>query len=32
MLRYRPYCHVASVCNTLKHLERVVADILKDAG
>lgn len=32
MLRYRPYCHVASVCNTLKQLERVVSDILKDAA
>jgi uncharacterized protein with von Willebrand factor type A (vWA) domain len=32
MLRYRPYCHVASVCNTLRHLERVVTDILKDAA
>ena len=32
MLRYRPFCHVATVCNTLRHLERVVADILKDGG
>jgi uncharacterized protein len=32
MLRYRPYCHVATVCNTLRHLERVVTDILKDGG
>jgi uncharacterized protein with von Willebrand factor type A (vWA) domain len=30
MLRYRPFCHVATVCNTLRHLERVVTDILKD--
>jgi len=32
MLRYRPFCHVATVCNTLRHLERVVTDILKDAA
>lgn len=32
MLRYRPFCHVATVCNTLRHLERVVTDILKDGG
>jgi uncharacterized protein len=32
MLRYRPFCHVATVCNTLRHLERVVTDVLKDAG
>jgi uncharacterized protein with von Willebrand factor type A (vWA) domain len=31
MLRYRPFCHVATVCNTLRHLEHVVTDILKDA-
>ena len=32
MLRYRPFCHVATVCNTLRHLERVVTDILKDGA
>lgn len=32
MLRYRPFCDVATVCNTLRHLERVVTDILKDAA
>ena len=32
MLRYRPFCQVATVCNTLRHLERVVTDILKDGG
>jgi uncharacterized protein len=32
MLRYRPFCDVATVCNTLRHLERVVTDILKDGG
>ena len=29
MLRYRPYCHVAKTCRTIKHLERVVDDILR---
>ncbi len=29
MPRYRPYCHVAKTCNTVKHLERVIDDILK---
>ena len=24
MFRYRPFCHVVTVCNTLRHLERVV--------
>jgi uncharacterized protein with von Willebrand factor type A (vWA) domain len=32
MLRYRPFCHVATVCNTLRHLERVVTDVLKDGA
>lgn len=32
MLRYRLFCHVATVCNTLRHLERVVTDILKDGA
>ena len=32
MFRYRPYCNVATVCNTLRHLERVVSDLLKDAA
>ncbi len=31
MLRYLPYCHVATVCNTLRHLEAVVTDLLKDS-
>jgi uncharacterized protein with von Willebrand factor type A (vWA) domain len=31
MLRYLPYCHVATVCNTLRHLETIVTDILKDS-
>ena len=28
MLRYLPFCHVARVCNTLRHLERAVDDLL----
>ena len=28
MLRYLPYCHIARVCNTLRHLERAVDDLL----
>ena len=31
MKNYRPYCHVATSCNTLKKLERVVDDMLKSA-
>jgi uncharacterized protein len=31
MFRYAPYCNVVTVCNTLRHLERVVSDLLKDA-
>jgi uncharacterized protein len=29
MLRYRPYCHYAGVCNNLRHLERAMADLLE---
>ncbi len=29
MPRYSPYCHVATVCNTVRHLENVVTDLLK---
>jgi uncharacterized protein with von Willebrand factor type A (vWA) domain len=32
MFRYAPYCNVVTVCNTLRHLERIVADLLKDAA
>ncbi len=32
MFRYAPYCKVVTVCNTLRHLERVVSDLLKDAA
>jgi uncharacterized protein with von Willebrand factor type A (vWA) domain len=28
MLRYLPYCHMASVCNRLRHLERLATDLL----
>jgi uncharacterized protein with von Willebrand factor type A (vWA) domain len=31
MFRYAPYCNVVTVCNTLRHLERVVTNLLKDA-
>jgi hypothetical protein len=31
IFRYAPYCNVVTVCNTLRHLERVVTDLLKDA-
>jgi uncharacterized protein with von Willebrand factor type A (vWA) domain len=30
MFRYAPSCNVVTVCNTLRHLERVVSDLLKD--
>ncbi len=29
MLRYRPYCHYAGVCNSLRHLERAMTDLLE---
>jgi uncharacterized protein with von Willebrand factor type A (vWA) domain len=32
MLRYAPFCNLVTVCNTLRHLERVISDILKDAA
>jgi uncharacterized protein with von Willebrand factor type A (vWA) domain len=32
MFRYAAYCNVVTVCNTLRHLERVVTDLLKDAA
>jgi uncharacterized protein len=32
MYRYAPFCNVLTVCNTLRHLERVIADILEDAA
>ncbi len=32
MFRYAPFCNVATVCNTLRQLERVISDILEDAA
>ncbi len=31
MLKYLPFCHQATVCNTVATLERVVTDLLKDS-
>ena len=31
MLRYMPFCHQVSTCGTVAHLERIVADLLRDA-
>lgn len=31
MFRYKPFCGLVTVCNTLRHLERVVTDLLEDA-
>jgi len=30
MPRYAPHCRVTAVCNTLKHLDRVVGELLRD--
>lgn len=32
MPRYAPHCRITAVCNTLKHLERVITDLLRDGG
>ena len=32
MLRYAPHCRVTAVCNTLRHLERVITDLLRGGG
>jgi uncharacterized protein with von Willebrand factor type A (vWA) domain len=32
MYRYAPFCNLVTVCNTLRHLERVISDILEDAA
>jgi len=32
MYRYAPFCNMVTVCNTLRHLERAIADILEDAA
>jgi uncharacterized protein with von Willebrand factor type A (vWA) domain len=31
MYRYAPFCSLVTVCNTLRHLERAIEDMLKDA-
>ena len=31
MYRYAPFCNLVTVCNTLRHLERVVTDLLQEA-
>lgn len=31
MYRYAPFCNLVTVCNTLRHLERAITDILQDA-
>jgi uncharacterized protein with von Willebrand factor type A (vWA) domain len=30
MFRYAPFCNLVTVCNTLRHLERAITDILED--
>jgi hypothetical protein len=32
MYRYAAFCNLVTVCNTLRHLERVITDILEDAA
>jgi uncharacterized protein with von Willebrand factor type A (vWA) domain len=32
MLRYAPHCRITAVCNTLKHLERVISDLLRETA
>ena len=32
MYRYAPFCNLVTMCNTLRHLERVISDILEDAA
>ena len=31
MFRYAPFCSLVTVCNTLRHLERAIANLLEDA-
>jgi uncharacterized protein with von Willebrand factor type A (vWA) domain len=31
MLRYQPHCHLVRVCNTIKHLERLIDDLLSNS-
>jgi uncharacterized protein with von Willebrand factor type A (vWA) domain len=32
MFRYAPFCSLVTVCNTLRHLERAISDLLEDGG
>jgi hypothetical protein len=32
MFRYAPYCHVLTVCNSVRHLERTLTDLLKGSN
>lgn len=32
MKRYAPYCHIARECNSLRHLERVLDELLRSNG
>jgi hypothetical protein len=32
MYRYAPFCNLVTVCNTLRHLERTISDILDEAA
>ena len=32
MYRYAPFCDLVTVCNTLRHLERAITDLLDDAA
>ena len=32
MYRYAPFCNLVTVCNTLRHLERIISQILEDAS
>ena len=32
MPRYAPFCNLVTVCNTLRHLERAISDMLEDAS
>ncbi len=32
MFRYAPFCGLVTVCNTLRHLERAIEDMLEDHG
>jgi uncharacterized protein with von Willebrand factor type A (vWA) domain len=32
MFRYAPYCNLVTVCSTLRHLERVISDMLEAAA